>query len=78
MTNMRGKERRHFDIALDPELNHALDQYIVDMNLSNKPEAIRQILWERFAATPEIGARLAAQDRAFFQARREIMSRVAT
>ncbi len=76
MARKRWNEGRTYTMTLDADLNRALEHYMHETGLS-KPDATRQILWERLASSPELGARLAVQDRAFFQARRQVLTRAA-
>src|SRR5260370_34859786 len=67
---------RSFHLTMDPALDAAVEEFMSSGEYDSKVDAVRHLLWERLAATPELGALLAAQDRVIFKTRRALIGRV--
>ncbi len=66
---------RSFTLTLDAETNASLMSYMNDNGLT-KPEAARELIVSALASTPELAHLVSAKNKAYFETKRFILTRL--
>ncbi len=73
---MSKSNSRSFTVTLDRDLNDAVTEYMIAQGLEGKAAAVRELLLTALAATPVDGQIVAAKNRAFYECRHWVTSRL--